>query len=103
MLEKDEEAGVTGNAGGVPSSSTPTAINSKGLFPDASTDCLIKGNVNAKGGKIYHVPGGRFYDSTKIDTKAGEKFFCSQEEAVAAGWRASKGYRWVQLVSNGNK
>jgi endonuclease YncB( thermonuclease family) len=53
--------------------------------------CLIKGNITGKGAKIYHVPGGRFYEATKIDTKAGEKYFCSEEEAVAAGWRASKG------------
>jgi endonuclease YncB( thermonuclease family) len=93
MMEKEEKADVAGKAGGVAvaSFSTPTAINSKALLPDDSTNCLIKGNITAKGAKIYHVPGGRFYDSTKINTKAGEKFFCSQEEAVAAGWRASKG------------
>jgi endonuclease YncB( thermonuclease family) len=62
-------------------SSTPPAVNDS---------CLIKGNINAKGLKIYHVPGGRFYEATKIDTEAGEKLFCSEEEAIAAGWRPSK-------------
>jgi endonuclease YncB( thermonuclease family) len=52
--------------------------------------CLIKGNISAKGAKIYHVPGGRFYESTRIDQGAGERFFCSEKEAVAAGWRPAK-------------
>ena len=49
--------------------------------------CLIKGNIT-KSGKIYHVPGSRWYDATVIDVGRGERMFCSAEEAVAAGWRA---------------
>lgn len=50
----------------------------------------IKGNVSYRTGtKIYHLPYGRFYDSTQIDTSSGEKMFCSEDEARAAGWRAS--------------
>ncbi len=49
----------------------------------------IKGNINASGEKIYHVPGGRYYESVRIDLPDGEKFFCSEAEAVAAGWRKS--------------
>jgi len=51
--------------------------------------CDIKGNISSSG-KIYHVPGGRYYDRVKINTSKGERWFCSEEEAVAAGWRASK-------------
>ncbi|MBW5444692.1 nuclease [Cohnella sp. CFH 77786] len=42
----------------------------------------IKGNVNAKGDKIYHVPGGSSYRNTKP-----ERWFCSEQEAADAGFR----------------
>jgi micrococcal nuclease len=43
--------------------------------------------INRKGERIYHVPGGRSYASTLIDTTRGERWFCSEGEAQAAGWR----------------
>ncbi|GAB4814194.1 hypothetical protein N2152v2_001240 [Parachlorella kessleri] len=52
--------------------------------------CPIKGNINAKGERIYHVPGGNFYDATSVEVSEGERWFCSEREAVAAGWRAAK-------------
>lgn len=51
---------------------------------------LIKGNISAKGEKIYHMPGDRAYATTRIDVSDGELYFCSEAEAVAAGWRPSK-------------
>lgn len=51
--------------------------------------CRIKGNINPQGERIYHVPGGEWYDKTRIDTMQGERWFCSEEEARAAGWRRS--------------
>jgi len=48
--------------------------------------CLIKGNINAKGKHIYHVPGQRYYEKTRIDERNGERWFCTEEEARAAGW-----------------
>jgi endonuclease YncB( thermonuclease family) len=54
----------------------------------ASTDgCVIKGNINAKGERIYHVPGSGSYPATRIDINKGERMFCSEPEAEAAGWR----------------
>jgi hypothetical protein len=38
-----------------------------------------------------HVAGQQYYDSTVVDTYYGERWFCSEAEAVAAGW--SKSYR----------
>jgi endonuclease YncB( thermonuclease family) len=70
------------------SAEQPTVIK-----PDTSQGaggCLIKGNINSKGEHIYHVPGGAWYDKTKIDTRRGERWFCSEAEAQAAGWRPSK-------------
>lgn len=54
----------------------------------ASANCddpKIKGNINSSGEKIYHVPGGQFYDVTNP-----EEMFCTEEEAQAAGYRKSK-------------
>lgn len=51
-------------------------------------DCPIKGNINSKGVKIYHAPWSRSYSRTKINTSKSERWFCSEAEALAAGWRA---------------
>lgn len=51
--------------------------------------CPIKGNVSRKQEKIYHVPWSKDYGKTKIDESKGERWFCSEDEAVAAGWRAA--------------
>ncbi|NEQ23709.1 MAG: cold shock domain-containing protein [Microcoleus sp. SIO2G3] len=49
--------------------------------------CSIKGNVSvATGAKLYHVPGMEDYDSTTIDPARGERWFCSEQEAIANGW-----------------
>jgi len=53
--------------------------------PGRCADPKIKGNINSKGEKIYHVPGGQFYDVT-----IAEEMFCTEEEAQAAGYRKSK-------------
>lgn len=49
--------------------------------------CSIKGNISMEGEKIYHLPGMNFYDKTKISPEYGERWFCSEDEAVANGWR----------------
>lgn len=51
--------------------------------------CDIKGNINSRGERIYHVPGGRWYEQTRIDESRGQRWFCSEDEARAAGWRRS--------------
>lgn len=52
-------------------------------------DCIIKGNIS-NSGKIYHTPSSPWYTRTKINTAKGERWFCSEEEAEAAGWRAPR-------------
>jgi micrococcal nuclease len=55
-----------------------------------SADPKIKGNISVQSGeKIYHVPGGEFYEATRIDSGNGERWFCTEAEAVSAGWRQS--------------
>lgn len=64
---------------------SPTAAETR-----QSNGCLIKGNINNKGHKIYHMPGTTSYGRTRIDTRKGERWFCSEAEAQAAGWSARK-------------
>ena len=52
--------------------------------------CVIKGNISKKGEKIYHLPGQRYYDDTVITESKGERWFCTEQEAINAGWRKSK-------------
>jgi endonuclease YncB( thermonuclease family) len=53
---------------------------------NAPDQCRIKGNISRSGERIYHLPDGRWYDRTKISTAKGERWFCSEAEATAAGW-----------------
>lgn len=66
----------------------------KGLWGEKNNQALtytsceqpkIKGNINSNNEKIYHVPEGRYYDAT-----IAEEMFCTEEEAIAAGYRKSK-------------
>lgn len=58
--------------------------------PAPSPGCTLKGNINRRGDRIYHAPGQADYDRTVINTADGERWFCSHEEAQAAGWRPAK-------------
>ena len=49
--------------------------------------CPIKGNIS-KQGNIYHAPWSPWYGKTRVNTAKGERWFCSEEQAVEAGWRA---------------
>jgi endonuclease YncB( thermonuclease family) len=55
--------------------------------------CNVKGNINGDGERIYHVPGSASYDDTAIDESRGERWFCTEAQARAAGWRAPRGRR----------
>lgn len=81
--------------------SSPTPIPTKkpentnsqpaGVSSQNNSECNIKGNISySTGEKIYHVPGQRDYEKTVIDSSKGERYFCSESEAVSAGWRKAK-------------
>ena len=55
-----------------------------------SPGCRIKGNVSTSGARVYHQPGGRFYEKTRIDPRRGEAWFCDAAAAEAAGFRAAR-------------
>lgn len=57
---------------------------------DAPGDCRIKGNISRRGKRSYHVPGQAGYDRARIDVRRGERWFCTEEEARAAGWQRAE-------------
>jgi len=52
--------------------------------------CSIKGNIGRSGERIYHLPGQPSYAATRISPERGERWFCSEAEAEAAGWRPAR-------------
>lgn len=64
------------------SSSSSSSSNTTSAVSVASEDCNIKGSESG----IYHVPGSTYYDRTKNVVQ----WFCSTDEAIAAGYRAPK-------------
>jgi len=78
----------------IPGVGGTTATNAQGCPTGCITQptgCAIKGNVSIETHeKIYHVPGGAFYDATLIRPEYGERWFCTEAEAMANGWRKSE-------------
>jgi endonuclease YncB( thermonuclease family) len=58
--------------------------------PASPAGCAIKGNISRKGVRIYHLPGQSYYAETRISPDRGERYFCSEAEARAAGWRRAR-------------
>lgn len=54
-----------------------------------AAECRIKANTTRSGQRIYHLPGTSAYALTRIDERRGERWFCTEDEARAAGWRAA--------------
>ena len=52
----------------------------------APQGCAIKGNVT-RNDRIYHMPWSPWYDKIQMDSDKGKRWFCSEDEALAAGWR----------------
>lgn len=48
--------------------------------------CTLKANLSAKGGCIFHRPGGLSYGTLDMG-KSGRRWFCTEAEAEAAGCR----------------
>jgi endonuclease YncB( thermonuclease family) len=55
-----------------------------------SPDCTIKGNVNRSGECIYHQPTSRWYAQIRMHINKGTRWFCSVDEAEAAGCRETR-------------
>lgn len=55
------------------------------VYRDSLGRCAIKGNHSRRGDWIYHLPGRPYYDETRP-----EALFCTEEAALAAGYRPSR-------------
>lgn len=63
-------------------------ITSSPITSITKPECAIKGNISIDtGDKLYHLPGMEDYESTIITPAKGEKWFCTEPEAIAQGWR----------------
>lgn len=69
----------------------PQAVRAAALEAPAPPPgaCTIKGNISEHG-RIYHTPASRSYAKTKINEARGERWFCTEAEALAAGWRPAR-------------
>lgn len=90
----EKQAAVRGvglHATGVTSPAAFRAAQRRVVKPQNAPDaCAIKGNISRDGKRIYHVAGQSFYAKTSIDVSKGERWFCSEAEARAAGWRKAR-------------
>ncbi len=89
---KAKHLGIWSSGCAVPLVKPPVVAKPPVVKPPTAkpTSCDIKGNISRSGEKIYHVPGDRYYDATKISESKGERWFCSESDAVNAGWRHAK-------------
>ncbi len=53
---------------------------------------MVKCNINHLG-KLYHLPFGKWYDSVQINTRAGDYFVSSIEEALKLGFSSAYLYK----------
>ncbi len=52
----------------------------------APDGCPIKGRITG-GARVYVLPWSPDYERGRIEKARGERWFCSEQEAVAAGWK----------------
>lgn len=65
--------------------------NRGGLIAAVTPGCSIKGNISWNTGeRIYHTPGQSYYDETRVRLFSDERWFCSEAEAAAAGFRRAR-------------
>jgi len=62
----------------------------------APNGCSIKGNINSKGARLYHLPTDPSYSNTVVTLQKGERWFCTEAQATKAGWVPA----WKKTQSN---
>ena len=55
----------------------------------APEGCAIKGNVT-RNERIYHMPWSPWYDKIRMEGDKAKRWFCSEAEAMQAGWRPAQ-------------
>lgn len=66
----------------------------KGLWqacaPNPKIGCQIKGNLDRLDKRWYHLPSFRHYETTEINLEHGDRWFCTEEDAQAAGFEKAR-------------
>lgn len=66
----------------------------KGLWqtcaPNPQVGCQIKGNVDRLDKRWYHLPNFRHYEATEVNLEHGDRWFCTEEDAQAAGFERAR-------------
>jgi len=88
-----EEAAARQAQSGIWQAATRTASDHRATrwvsASEAAPDgCAIKGNISHSG-RIYHMPWSPWYAKVVMRADKGTRWFCSEAEALAAGWRAA--------------
>jgi len=86
---RNKKTTILGSAKAPDNASTILLASASGSVAP-SPDCTIKGNVNRSGECIYHQPTSRWYAKIEMKISKGTRWFCSVEEAEAAGCRETK-------------
>ena len=50
--------------------------------------CAVKGDIDGAGSRIFYLPFHDHYETIRIEVAKGERWFCVEEEARAAGWQS---------------
>ncbi|PIR87176.1 MAG: hypothetical protein COU11_01715 [Candidatus Harrisonbacteria bacterium CG10_big_fil_rev_8_21_14_0_10_49_15] len=67
------------------------AARSQDAVQPASAQCTIKGNIPTDGsGRFYFTEGCNNYSQVKIDPDKGEAYFCTEAEAIKAGFQKAQ-------------
>ncbi len=87
QAQKEAEAIKAGLWGDMCNGKNSPVSSSSDSSAFGSNGCTIKGNINTNGDKIYHLIGCGSYAKTVINESQGERWFCSESEALSAAWR----------------
>ena len=86
VTERNGMWGVCEDRGDTAETEYPLEGNDQPQDPN----CTIKGNISRLNlGKTYFFVGCSNYDKVKIDFSKGEQYFCTEEEAMEAGFAKS--------------
>jgi endonuclease YncB( thermonuclease family) len=76
-------------AASVPINAQTILLSAASAAAAPDPDCTIKANIS-RTGCIYHQQADRWYAKMNMDLSKGKRWFCSVEEAEAAGCRAPR-------------
>jgi len=68
---------------------TPREWRKGERLPGETTDttfCVVKGVITEDQHKIFYIPSDDSYNEIEVDRARGERIFCSDDEAILAGW-----------------